>query len=60
MIHKFIVNAAFLAVGYYIGKEVAKKQYANEQQDQPAESSSGSSSEDQDQGFSGKDSPTIN
>ncbi len=58
MIQKLIVNAAFLVVGYYIGKEVAKKQHADLRLDEKAESALPTSSEDQD--LAAKGLPTIN
>ena len=33
MIYKLIVNAAFLAIGYYIGKEVSRAEFARDHVD---------------------------
>ena len=35
MIYRLLVNAAFLAVGYYIGKEVGRLSSAEEAQNAP-------------------------
>lgn len=34
MFYKLIVNAAFLAIGYYIGKEVARQESRNKESNQ--------------------------
>ena len=60
MIYKLIVHAAFLAAGYYIGKEVAKKQFADEQLDRQAQAEMQSRRETEAQAIAGKGSPTIN
>jgi len=33
MIYKMLVNAAFLAIGYYIGKEVSRSELARKEPD---------------------------
>ncbi len=40
MIYKLIVNAAFLAIGYYIGKEVGVRESARDKFGAPAKSAS--------------------
>ncbi len=60
MIYKLIVNAAFLAVGYYIGKEVAKKRQPDEQPERPLQSSVSTAPADNAQDQAGKGSRTIN
>ena len=41
MIYKMIVNAAFLAIGYYIGKEVGRTEQVRKATAQPRQSGTG-------------------
>jgi hypothetical protein len=41
MIYKLIVNAAFLAIGYYIGKEVAFNESSRKQPGKASSTSAG-------------------
>ncbi len=40
MIYKLIVNAAFLAIGYYIGKQVGLNELVRKESEQPRQSPS--------------------
>jgi len=41
MIYKMIINAAFLAIGYYIGKEVGRTEQAPKEASQPRDTETG-------------------
>jgi hypothetical protein len=40
MIYKLIVNAAFLAIGYYVGKQVGLNELVRKESEQPRQSPS--------------------
>jgi len=43
MIYKMIINAAFLAIGYYIGKEVGRTEQAQKVARRPRDNETGAS-----------------
>ncbi|NNJ96148.1 MAG: hypothetical protein HKP12_03230 [Gammaproteobacteria bacterium] len=45
MIYKLLVNAAFLAIGYYIGKEVCRSEFIRKEMVEPRKSASKSAVE---------------
>ena len=47
MIYKLVVNAAFLAIGYYIGKQVGLGEAVRKQTNEPQQSSSNYASKEQ-------------